>query len=237
MVDELSCIAQVLSTPTHLPSMRHTIMKAMSEQLQSDVCVVAATEQPQHRPPLPKLDILAFDADEEPKVQWGPEDDVKGGPLDPHAVQTVRPKEMQYLWDREVYEYATKPEARSRMGRNPVGLKLIDANKGSTDARRYRSRLVCTEVRHKGFEKIFSATPPLEAPRVLHCVLCQEEVFRVEDPPLDFSCRCESSPFFTLIVYVTFLSDCRTRTKDKGARCTGENNEKLCTHPCMPLKR
>ena len=30
--------------------------------------VVVVTEQPQHRPPLPKLDILAVDADEEPQV-------------------------------------------------------------------------------------------------------------------------------------------------------------------------
>ena len=34
--------------------------------------------------------------------------------------------------------------------------------KGSAEAPRYRSRLVCTEVRHKGVEPIFSATPPLE---------------------------------------------------------------------------
>ena len=31
-----------------------------------------------HRPPLPKLDLLAVDADEEPQVEWEAEDDVKG---------------------------------------------------------------------------------------------------------------------------------------------------------------
>ena len=41
---------------------------------------------------------------------------------------------------------------------------------------------VCTEVRHKGVEPIFSATPPLETLRVLLCVACQDDVFRVEDP-------------------------------------------------------
>ena len=34
-------------------------MSAMSQQLQSDLCVAAAQDQPQHRPLLPKLDILA----------------------------------------------------------------------------------------------------------------------------------------------------------------------------------
>ena len=45
-----------------------------------------------------------------------------------------------------------------------------------------RSRLVCTEVRHKGVEPIFSATLPLETLRVQLSVACQEDVFPVEDP-------------------------------------------------------
>ena len=45
-------------------------MKEMSQQFRSALCVVAATEQPQHRPLLPKLDVLAVDADEEPQVVW-----------------------------------------------------------------------------------------------------------------------------------------------------------------------
>ena len=61
-------------------------MKAMSQQLLSDLCDAAATDQPQHRLPLPKLDILAVDADEELQEEWEAEDDVKGGPLDPHEV-------------------------------------------------------------------------------------------------------------------------------------------------------
>ena len=66
----------------------------------------------------------------------------------------------------EVYEYSTEAESRTRTGRNPVGLKWIDTNKGNAEAPRYRSRLVCMEVRHKGVEPIFSATPPLEILRV-----------------------------------------------------------------------
>ena len=62
----------------------------------------------------------------------------------------------------EVHEYSTDAEARARIGRKPVGLKWIVTNKGSAEAPRYRPRLVCTEVRHKGVEPIFSATPPLE---------------------------------------------------------------------------
>ena len=77
------------------------------------------------------------------------EDDVKGRPLDPREVKNAREKEIKYLWCMEVYEYFTEAEARARPGRNPVGLKWIDTNKGSAEAPHYRSRLVCTEVRHK----------------------------------------------------------------------------------------
>ena len=39
-----------------------TVMNAMPQQLQSDLCDAAATDQPQHRLPVPKLEILAVDA-------------------------------------------------------------------------------------------------------------------------------------------------------------------------------
>ena len=124
-----------------------------------------------------------MDADEEPRQEWEAEDHVKGGPLDPHEVKIVRQKEIQYLWDCEVYEYSTEAESRTRTGRIPVGLEWVDTNKGGAEAPRYRSRLVCTEVRHKGVEPIFSATPLLlETLRVLLGVACQEDVFHVEDP-------------------------------------------------------
>ena len=44
---------------------------------------------------------------------------------------------------------------------------------------------LCAKVRPDGVEPIFSATPPLEALRVLLCLLCvacQEDICRVEDP-------------------------------------------------------
>ena len=120
---------------------------------------------------------VSVDADEELPEEWEAEDDVKGGPLDPHEVQIAPEKEIKYLWDMEVYECSTEAKTQARTGRNPVGLKWIDTNKGNAEAPRYRSCLVCTEVRHEGVEPIFSATPPL-----LLSVACREDVSRVEDP-------------------------------------------------------
>ena len=96
-----------------------------------------------------------------------------------------------------MYEYSTEAEARARTGRKPEGLKWIDTNKGSAEAPRYRSRLECTEVRHKGVEPIFSATPPLETVRVLISVACQEDVFRVEDPFLISIADVSRAHFYT----------------------------------------
>ena len=153
----------------------------MTQQLQANLCAVGTTDPPKHRLFLPKLDILAVDADEEPPEEWEAEDYVKCGPVDPCEVKIARQKDIKYLWDMQVYKYSTVVESRTRTGRNPVGLKWVDTNKGSAEAPRYRSRFVCTKVRHKGVEPIFSATPPLETLRAPLCVACQEDVFQVED--------------------------------------------------------
>ena len=51
----------------------------------------AGTTDPlRHRLSLPKLDILAVDADETRPEEWEAEDDVKGGPLDPREVKAAR---------------------------------------------------------------------------------------------------------------------------------------------------
>ena len=154
-----------------------------------------------------KLEILAVDADEEPPEEWGAEDDVKGRPLDP------REKEIKFLWDMDVYEYSTEAEARARTGRNRVGLKWIDTNKGSAEAPRCRSRLVCTEVRHEGVEPIFSATPPLKTLRILLSVACQEDVFRVEDPFLISIADVSRAHF-----YADAVRDVHVRLPDEDPR-------------------
>ena len=60
------CIAQAFLGTGKLDVNGQPVMKAMSQQLQSDLCDAAATDQPQHGPLLPKLVFLAVDADEEP---------------------------------------------------------------------------------------------------------------------------------------------------------------------------
>ena len=168
-----------------------------------------------------------------PLEEWEAEDDVKGGPLDPREVKAARQKELQYLWDMEVYEYSTEAEVRARTGRNPVGLMWIDTNKGSAEAPRYGSRLVCTEVRHKEIEPIFSAPPPLETLRVLLCVACQEDVFRVEDPSLISIADVSRAHFYADAVCVMSTFDCRTTTPKQSTQACVGNCERQCADPWM----
>lgn len=100
-------------------------------------------------------------------------DDVKGGELDAKKVHEARQSELRYLWARGVYGYASRRNAMAR-GIRPVKLKWIDTNKGDATHPNLRSRLVAMEIRRKGVEPIFSATPPLEALRCLVALAARE---------------------------------------------------------------
>ena len=69
-----------------------------------------------------------------------------------------------------------------RTGKRPHRLKWIDSNKGDSAHPNVRSRLVCTEVRPKGVEAIFAATPPLESLRMRLAILSQEDPATTNDP-------------------------------------------------------
>ena len=99
---------------------------------------------------------------------------MKGGDLPAHLVYSARKRELKYLADRKVFEYYATNEAIKKSGRRPLRLKWIDVNKGDRKNYNIRSRLVCTEVRPRGVEAIFAATPPLESLRVIMAILSQE---------------------------------------------------------------
>ena len=107
-----------------------------------------------------RLDILNVEEPDETWENCRAFDDVKGGELLPQLVHDARCRELKYLAQRRVYEYSSTSLAYRRTGKRPLRLKWIDSNKGDTAHPNVRSRLVCTEVRPKGVEAIFAATPP-----------------------------------------------------------------------------
>ena len=66
-----------------------------------------------------------------------------------------------------MYSYATIEDAWRQTRKKPLKLKWIDTKKGDRRAFNVQSRLVCTGIRRKRTESIFSATPPLESLRIL----------------------------------------------------------------------
>ena len=100
----------------------------------------------------------------------------------PVEVFAARKKELKYLSDRRVYCCYPTSKAMEISGKRPLRLKWIDVNKGDGLSRNIRSRLVCTEVRPKGVEAIFAATPPLESLRMLLTLLSREDPSTSKDP-------------------------------------------------------
>ena len=52
-------------------------------------------------------------------------------------------------------------------GKQPIGCKWIDINKGDAKNPNYRSRLVAKEIKRGPSDDMFAATPPLEAKKCL----------------------------------------------------------------------
>jgi len=117
------------------------------------------------------LELNKVDEDEESNlVAW---DDVKGVQLDLGKVREARAAEMGFLKLRCVYKYASRAEAK-RLGRNVIGVRRVDTNKGDDDEENYRSRLCAMEFRTKEAEALFAATPPLESLRALLAIFASE---------------------------------------------------------------
>ena len=133
--------------------------------------------------------------------QWEAEDDVHGGSLPAGLVRTARQKEIKYLKDRKVYSYATIGDAWRQTRKKPLKLKWIDTNKGDRRAFNVRSRLVCTEIRRKGTESIFSATPPLESLRILLAKAASENP--TSGSTTNYQGKPRSDPYKILLIDVS----------------------------------
>ena len=161
------------------------------------------------------LDLMFNEAVEEDQEEAT--DDVKGGPLDPQLVKEARRAELRYLWERSVYRYASRKEMESVGGR-AIRLKWIDTNKGDALHPAVRARLVAMEVRRKGTEAIFSATPPLEALRAVIALTARENPAGRSDPVKLYTADISRAHFYADAVRRVFVELPREDPKsaDKG---------------------
>ena len=94
-------------------------------------------------------------------------DDVSGKELPKQLTIDARKAEMQLVKHHKIYSKRPIKECRDETGEDPVGTKWLEINKGDENNYNIRARLVAQEFTKGKLEKIFAATPPLEAKKTL----------------------------------------------------------------------
>ena len=74
-------------------------------------------------------------------------DDISGQELDGSMVMMARAEEMEELRRHGVYVKAPLTQCRDRTGKEPIGVRWVDVNKGDKVHPEYRSRLVAEEIK------------------------------------------------------------------------------------------
>ena len=98
-------------------------------------------------------------------------DDMSGKPLIPSLVREARGEEKGKFSQHNVYTEVPISECVAVTGKQPIGSKWIDINKGDDALPNYRSRLVAKEIRRGPNEDMFAATPLLEAKKCLFSIV------------------------------------------------------------------
>ena len=86
-------------------------------------------------------------------------DDLSGKALEPKGVEAARREDMAELAKHNVYTKVPISECWKATGKEPIGTRWIDVNKGDDDEPDYRSHLVAQELNVKKREDLFAATP------------------------------------------------------------------------------
>jgi hypothetical protein len=103
-------------------------------------------------------------------------DDVSGKTLCPKLVKKAREEEMKEFTKHGVYMKVPLEECYEVTGKDPIGTKWIDTNKGDESNPEIRSRLVAQEIKRDKRDDLFAATPPLEAIKMLLSLAVTEGV-------------------------------------------------------------
>ena len=109
--------------------------------------------------------IAAFDAEGNSEKQYW--DDLSGKRLNPKLVKEARKEEMVEFRKHGVYVKVPIQRCWDETGKDPIGVRWVDINKGDDEDPEYRSRLVAQEINMDKREDLFAATPPLEAKKML----------------------------------------------------------------------
>ena len=107
------------------------------------------------------------------EVFW---DDISGKQLREDLVRKARIEEMGEVMKHKVYVKVPIKECWEVTGRDPIGTRWVDVNKGDDQEPDYRSRWVAQEIKHDKRDDLFAATPPLEAKKLLLALAVTEGI-------------------------------------------------------------
>ena len=109
-------------------------------------------------------------------------DDVSGRQLSTQRVEEARREELAVFKAHQVCEKNPIQRCLDETGKQPIGIKWNDTNKGDEERQDYRSRLVAKEIKRSNLDEMFAATPPLEAQKMLMSLAMPQNKRR--GPPL-----------------------------------------------------
>ncbi len=101
-------------------------------------------------------------------------DEITGAALPPELVRQARAEEIKFMIDWGVWERALVTDCWRETGKQPIGSKWVDVNKGDAANPQIRSRFVVQEIATYKTDDFFAATPPLESLRLLLSLAASE---------------------------------------------------------------
>lgn len=103
-------------------------------------------------------------AEESFELAWG---DVNDCRLDPVKVRQARRAEMEFFKLMQVYRTVPKQRCRDLTGRESIKVRWVDTNKQDEVNPKYRSRLVAKDYKKGSAPQLYTATPLIDALRLL----------------------------------------------------------------------
>jgi hypothetical protein len=156
---ELSGKTRTSAAAIYPPRLCLEILRGFRDQLKADGVDIEAAV------------IAAMGEKEERHNEWLYDgtfyDDMSGDYLPKELVVAARRLEMDFFWQKNVYDKVPIAEAWDRTGKAPIPVKWVDTNKGDSQNPEVRSRLVAKEFNRYKDNELYAATPPLEALRLL----------------------------------------------------------------------
>lgn len=104
------------------------------------------------------------DGDATDETAWG---DANDRELDPVRVRQVREAEMSFFKRTHVYEEVSRHTCRDMTGREPIKARWVDTNTQDEANPKYRIRLVAKDYKTRSEPELCTATPPIDALRLL----------------------------------------------------------------------